>query len=97
MTCLDPASRKSIGFFADNSRNTPIRTMQFSGGKEVVVKPETFYYIKDDKIIFEKGYQEFGIDAQRLNANLVEMRDDLFPILEKMIRENVQPQEPDTE
>ena len=69
----------------------------YDGGQKVVAKTDTLFFIQDEKIVFEKKYQELGIDAQRLNANLVEMRDDLFPILEKMIRENVQPQKSERE
>ena len=65
--------------------------------EKVVAKTETVYFVRDKKIIFEKNYRELGIDASRLNADLVEMRDYLHPILENLIRENVQPQEHDTE
>ena len=98
MTWLDSASRKSLSFFSDNTRKTPIREMGFHDGKRVLIKPETFYYIKDDTIVFEKGYQELGIDASRLlGEDGMLALDDLVPILEKLIRENVPPQESERE
>ena len=65
--------------------------------EKVVAKTETVYFVQDKRIIFEKGYQELGIDASRLSTNLTEMRDYLYPILEKMIRESVPPPEPEIE
>jgi len=99
MTCIDPASRTGVGFFADNSRKTPRREICFHDGKRVLIKPETFYYIKDDKIVFEKGYQELGIDPSRLLEGINNERTLVYlrPILENLIREHVQPQEPEME
>jgi len=67
------------------------------GGQTVVAKTDTLYFVQGERIIFEKEYQELGIDAQRLNADLDDIRDYLRPILEPLIREHIQPQEPDTE
>jgi len=98
MTCVDPASRTGAGFFGDNSRKTPYREILLDG-KKVVVKPETFYYIKDNEIVFEKGYQEIGIDPSRLLEGVDNEQTLVYlaPILVQLIRENVQPQEPEME
>ena len=66
-------------------------------GKDVVAKTDTLYFFQEGKIVLEKKYQDLGIDAQRLNADIEEVRDYLYPILEKLIRENVPPQEPERE
>ena len=94
MVCLDPASHTSPSYFSDFSRNTPKIEMKFLEGKNSVVKPETFYYIKDDEIVFEKNYQEMQLDASRLlvgEDNKLAL-DYLVPILIPLIRENVPPQ-----
>ena len=67
--------------------------------EKVVAKTESVYIIQDKnkKIVLEKGYQELGIDASRLSTDLIEMRDYLQPILEKLIRENVPPQKHEME
>jgi len=66
-------------------------------GKKIVAKTETLYFIRDNRIILEKKYPELGIDASRLNADNKAVLDYLRPILEKMIRENVPPQETEME
>ena len=58
---------------------------------------EMLYFVQDKKIVFEKEYQELGIDASRLSTDQNEMLDYLRPILENLIREHVQPQEPEME
>ena len=63
-------------------------------GKERAAKPDTLYFLRDGKIKFEKEYRDLEIDIPSLNAGgLVYLR----PILEKVIRENVTPQEDTTE
>ena len=79
-----------------SQRGTTITTWNV-GGKKVVVKTDTLYFFREGKIVLETKYQDLDIDAQRLNADLEEVRDYLYPILEKLIRENVPPQEPETE
>ena len=64
-------------------------------GKQIAPKTDTFYFIQDGEVVFEKGYQELGIDASRLDADSEAVFDYLRPILEKLIRENVPPQEAD--
>ena len=54
--------------------------------KEILAKTDTLYFVQE-KIVVEKGYQELEIDASRLNAELEEMLDYLYPILKKMIQE----------
>ena len=68
-----------------------------SDGKKVDAKTETLYFIQDKKIVFEKSYQELGIDASRLTTDTDDMRVYLTPILEKLIREHVLPQDTETE
>jgi helix-turn-helix protein len=68
-----------------------------SDGKKVDAKTETLYFIQDKKIVFEKSYKELGIYASLLSDDLEVMRDYLQPILEKLIREHVRPQETETE
>jgi len=65
--------------------------------EKIVAKTETVYLVKDKKIVLEKRYQELGIDASRLSTDWIDMQDYLNPILETLIREHIQPQEPDTE
>ena len=65
-------------------------------GKEVVSKTDTLYFIQGGEIV-EKNYRDLGIDASRLNAESEVVADYLRPILEKMIRENVLPQETEME
>jgi len=55
------------------------------------------YFVRDAKIVFEKEYSELGIDASRLGGSAHEILEYLLPILEPLIRENVQPQEPEME
>jgi hypothetical protein len=99
MTCVDPTSLTGIGHAADNTRNTPIREMVFHDKKRVLIKPETFYYINDDRIVFEKCYKELGIDPSRLQEGIFneQVLVYLTPILVQLIRENVTPQEPTVE
>ena len=61
-------------------------------GKKVVLETDTLYFFREGEIVLEKKYQDLGIDAQQLNADLEEVRAYLYPILEKLIRENVKPQ-----
>jgi len=65
--------------------------------EKVVAKTETVYFVKDKKIVVEKEYQELGIDASRFSTDWIDMQDYLRPILENLIREHVQPQEPEME
>ena len=76
--------------------------MSFPDGEKVVAKTETFYFIDDGKISFEKTYQELGIDISKINlrrdkATLDYLAQHLTPILETLIREHLKPQEPEME
>ena len=83
-----------IGHQAQFDRNfVPMRP----NSEKVFVKTDTLYFVQEGQIIFEKNYQELGIDAERLNANSEAILEYLRPILETLIRENVQPQESDME
>ena len=67
-------------------------------GEKVIAKTDMLYFVQDEKIVFEKTYQELGIDASRLNIDSSrEILDYLLPILEKLIRENVRPPKPEME
>ena len=66
-------------------------------GRQIAPKTDTFYFIQDGDVVFEKGYQELGIDASRLNADSEVIADYLRPILETLIRENVPKQEVEIE
>jgi len=63
----------------------------------VTTTTEMLYFVRDAKIVFEKEYSELGIDASRLGGSAHEILEYLLPILEPLIRENVQPQEPEME
>ena len=65
-------------------------------GKEVVSKTDTLYFIQGGEIV-EKNYRDLGIDAQKINAHHNAILGYLRPILEKMIRENLPPQEAEME
>ena len=65
-------------------------------GEDIVAKTETLYYLHDG-VVFEKTYQELGIDLRQMNADSKEILKYLLPVLEKLIRENVQSQEPKRE
>ena len=75
---------------------TTIRTWNIEG-KDVVAKTDTLYFFREGKIALEMAYRDLGIDAQQIKHDINDTRDYLYPILEKLIRENVQPQEPETE
>jgi len=83
-------------YHTNSSGDKGIWTM-YSPHESIIAKPETLYFVRDLEIVFENGYQELGIDASRLSADLDEMRDYLQPILEQLIRENVPPQESEME
>ena len=72
----------------NSQRGTTIVTFK-DDGRDVVAKTDTLYFVREGKIEFEKTYRDLGIDASKLNADLNDMLDYLQPILEKMIRENV--------
>ena len=76
-----------------NSNNENLTVKETIGGKEIVLQPNTLYFFRRDEKLFEKEYQELGIDAQQLTDDQEKIRDYLQPILEKLIRENVSPQE----
>ena len=63
-------------------------------GGHPVAETDTLYFMREGRIVFEKSYQELGIDAQQLNADNEVALDYLQPILETMIREHVKPQAP---
>ena len=78
-----------------SSRGTTF-TKWIVNGEDIVAKTETLYYFHDG-VVLEKTYQELGIDLRQMNADAKEILRYLLPILEKLIRENVQPQEPERE
>jgi len=63
----------------------------------MTTKTDTLYLIQKGKIVFEKRYRELGIDASRLSDDNVLVLEYLRPILEQMIREHIQPLEPEME
>jgi len=85
-----PDNRGIVSTTYDWSQNKAVWTWRFSGGEDIIAKTETLYFVQNKKIIFEKEYQELGLDASRFDARLGQAAHDyLRPILEKMIRENV--------
>ena len=85
------------GHIVDSPRGRFFEAVR-AGDKNAGVKTETLYFEQDNKIVFEKTYQELGIDAARLNTeNSDEVLAYLQPILEPLIREHVQPQDTETE
>ena len=60
-------------------------------------KTDTLYFMREGRVVFEKSYQELGIDAQQLNADNEVALDYLRPILANLIREHAKPQAPETE
>ena len=62
-----------------------------------VAKTDTLYFMSEGRIVFEKPYQELGIDAQQLNADNEAVLEYLRPILEKLIRKHITPQPPEME
>jgi len=69
----------------------------YIGDTGIDAQTETLYFIKDNKIVFDKKYQELGIDVSRMGGQHDEVLNYLRPILESIIREHVQPQEPEME
>ena len=73
------------------------------GGKDIIAKKETVYFIHNDEIVFEKTFHELGIDLSQFNTDNIgnfsnhTLHDYLQPILEKLIREHIQPQDSETE
>jgi len=82
---------------SDSARNIRRATMLLPDGKEIVPKAETLYFAKDKNILVEKDYRELGIDASKLKDDFKVKFDYLRPILEPLIREHFQPQEPEME
>jgi len=84
-------------YHSNSSGNKGIWTMYSPNIESTTAKPETLYFVNDLKIVFEKGYQEIGIDPSRLQegVNNEQTLVYLAPILIQLIRENVQPQEPE--
>jgi len=93
LTVFPEFSDASARFTEYNRYRDTFVTELYIGKEKVIAKNNTLYFIQDNKIILENSYQELGIDAQRLNSDLNTMLVYLIPILEKLIRENVQPQE----
>jgi len=77
-------------------RSTPAARLRLDG-VEMTTKTDTLYLIQKGKIVFEKRYRELGIDASRLSDDNVLVLEYLRPILEQMIREHIQPLEPEME
>ena len=53
------------------------------------------YFVNNKKIVFQKSYEELGIDISDPKNTFSDQN--LLPILETLIRENVPPQEPEME
>ena len=53
------------------------------------------YFIDNERIVFQKSNEELGIDASDFRKTFTNRK--LRPILETLIREHVQPQEPEME
>ena len=81
---------------AHNSQQDSYLATIYSDGKNSDAKTETLYYTLDGSKVFEKTYQELGIDASLLTTNKDDMLIYLQPILKKLIREYV-PQDSETE
>jgi len=64
---------------------------------QFIAKTETLYFLQDGKAIFEKSYQELGVDASQLYGHHEDVGNYLKPILEKLIREHVPPQDTEME
>ena len=64
---------------------------------KMLAEKDTLYLVQEGKIVLEKTYRELGIDASRLSTDWIDMLNYLRPILEPLIREHVQPQEPEME
>ena len=81
--------------------NTVVDTFHL-GGEDIIAKNEVVYFIHNDKIIFEKTFQELGIDLSRFKTDDFRelsdhtLRDYLQPILENLVREHVPPQDTET-
>ena len=84
-------------YHSNSSGDKGIWTMYSPNIESTTAKPETLYFVQDLKIVFEKDYSALGIDASRLKADQDVILDYLRPLLEKLIREHVQPQEPERE
>ena len=67
------------------------------GGRKIAdVSFHHVYFLDGDKIVFQKSNEELGIDMFG-TTNLIDESKKLRPILENLIRENVQPREPEME
>jgi len=75
-----------MDFFGDYFRETNIADVPF----------HSVYFVDDGKIVFQKSYEELGFEVSDASGPIGDSRR-LQPILEKMIREHVQPQEPEME
>ncbi len=71
-----------------SQQGTTNRTMTING-KTIVPQNFTVYFVHENKIAFEKSYQDLSIDTSKLNSDHESQRNYLQPILEKLIRENV--------
>jgi len=67
------------------------------GSKIADVAPGYVYFIDDGKIVFQKTNEELGITIDVADPKSAFLSWNLQPILETLIRENVQPQEPEME
>jgi len=56
----------------------------------------TVYFMENRRVVFSKTYAELGIDVDKPFPGEF-VTEKIHPILEKLIRENVQPQEPERE
>ena len=80
-------------------QNVQSVSLQVDDGAGVYAKTNTLYFMRSNwpaeqngRIVLEKEYLELGIDASRMNTDFRATFDYLCPILEKIIRENVPPQ-----
>ena len=87
----------TIAVFHDHDHGIRRPTLWLRDGKEAVPKAQTLYFAPDEETIIEKDYRELGIDASRLSTDHKALLAYLRPILEPLIREHIQPQEPEME
>jgi len=88
----DTRSTINAWYYGDEKTNPATH----DGRKIADVTFHHVYFLDGDKIVFHKSNEELGIDMFG-TANTLDKRKKLHPILEKLIRENVPPQDPEME
>ena len=93
------ACREGLHWHEDycGARRTTLLVIRRVDSGHPVAKTDTLYFMSEGRIVFEKSYQELGIDSQQLNADNEVVLDYLRPILEQLIREHAKSQAPETE